>query len=181
MEGTRIGLLATSRKGGVGLFGRGGEGEVTLDPLSPQSSQHLLDEHRPGFPPRARDRLLGQAAGNPLAILELADGLNRLPDGNLTPLPDILPLTARLESSFAFRIADFPDSTRRALLLLALDGRDDLRAAVKTGISLDYSAPLNVLGLSRWILRIRWFTFGIHLCVRPSSGIRAATSSDKRI
>ena len=122
--GTRIGFLAAARTGEEGFFDQAGIPTYTLSPLSDSSSQALLDSHYPALAARARRRLLAEAQGNPLALLELPIALTSTTHRSLNPT---LPLTRRLQDVFASRIHDVPDRTRHALLLIVLDGTDDLR------------------------------------------------------
>src|SRR5262249_22101440 len=87
--------------------------------------QLLLDSRYPALGERSRRRLLAEAQGNPLALLELPIALNSA-DADWA-LPATLPLTERLQNAFAARIKDLPEPTRRALLLAGLDGTGDLR------------------------------------------------------
>jgi len=67
------------------------------------------------------DRVLSEAAGNPLALMELP-----LTAGRPEPAGSgVLPLTQRLERAFAARVADLPAETR--LLLLVAAHSDDER------------------------------------------------------
>jgi DNA-binding CsgD family transcriptional regulator len=70
---------------------------------------------------RVCERIIADARGNPLALLELPRGLSaaELAVG-VTP-PSGTPLAKRIEASFAGRIASLPEDTRRLLLLVALD------------------------------------------------------------
>ncbi len=138
--GTRIGLLATMRSSEEGLFDHSGIRLYQLAPLSHASSEALLGSRYPALAGRARHRLLSQAQGNPLALLELPialtahsyrlEGGDQLPAGQITPgriFGETLPLTSRLQSVFAGRIGGLPARTRHALLMAALDGTGDLR------------------------------------------------------
>jgi hypothetical protein len=78
------------RDGGPG-FGRGrdfGQGAPTLvlPPLDHTASRRLLGLRVPGLTGRIRERVLDQAAGNPLALLELAENSSLNPDDH-GPLP----------------------------------------------------------------------------------------------
>ncbi|MEC3982629.1 ATP-binding protein [Amycolatopsis sp. H20-H5] len=89
---------------------------VTLDPLEPRAAVTLLDA-QPSPPSGARRiRVLEQAAGNPLALIELARA-------DCTD-DDLLPLTERLERIFAADLDRLPAETRHALLLVAADTAD---------------------------------------------------------
>jgi hypothetical protein len=107
-----------------GFFDQGGIATLGPSPLSDSSSQALLDSRYPALTPRARRRLLAEAQGNPLALLELPIALTSVTEPSLSPT---LPLTRRLQDVFASRIHGLPGRTRYALLLVVLDGTNDLR------------------------------------------------------
>jgi DNA-binding CsgD family transcriptional regulator len=122
--GTRLGFLATARTGEEGFLDRSGIATHELRPLSDASSEALLDSRYPALTARARRRLLSEAQGNPLALLELPIALDlQHTDRAFT---ETLPLTNRLQAVFAARIRGLPDRTREALLLAVLDGTADL-------------------------------------------------------
>ena len=121
--GTRIGFLGAARTGEAGLFDHAGIPAHTLAPLSDSSAQAVLDSRYPALKARARRRLLAEAQGNPLALLELPIALISKTERSLNPT---LPLTRRLQDVFASRIHDLPDPTRYALLLIVLDSTGDL-------------------------------------------------------
>ncbi|MFI9411529.1 ATP-binding protein [Nocardia gamkensis] len=144
-HGTRVCLLASFRTGEASLFERSGLLEVEVRPLSRADSSRLVARRHPNLSARARQRLLDEADGNPLALVELAYGLSRLgPDAR--GIPQVLPLTNKLKSSFAFRIADLPDRTRQALLVIALDGRRELGLLMRAGWGLEDVAPAEKTG-----------------------------------
>ena len=104
---------------------------VTLPPLSQEQSQHLLAAVRPGLPPDVRDFVLRAAAGNPLALRELS----RIQDARAWSVEPVLPLTSRLERTFAERFERLPASTRLLLVSAAAGGLveiDDIVAAAST-------------------------------------------------
>lgn len=124
--GTRLGFLATMRTGDEGLFDQSGIGAYELGPLSHASSEALLDSRYPALTARARYRLLSQAQGNPLALLELPIALKSQNARRM--FTETLPLTNRLQAVFAGRISALPARTRHALLMAVLDGTGDLKA-----------------------------------------------------
>lgn len=123
--GTRLGFLATMRTGEEGPFDRSGIGEYEQRPLSHASSEALLDSRYPALTARARYRLLSQAQGNPLALLELPIALRAQNASRISA--ETLPLTNRLQAVFAGRIGALPARTRHALLMAVLDGTGDLK------------------------------------------------------
>ena len=95
---------------------------LELDRLSASDSERLLDCVASGLSPHARGRVLAEAAGNPLGLVELA----RAPEPR-DPVELLLPaqaaLTARLERAFGARLQGLGEDTRQTLLAAALDGR----------------------------------------------------------
>jgi DNA-binding CsgD family transcriptional regulator len=122
--GTRLGFLATARAGEEGFLDRSGIEALELKPLSDAWAEALLASRYPALTARARRRLLSQAQGNPLALLELPIALNSQNTDNT--FTGTLPLTHRLQAVFAGRVRGLPDGTRHALLLAVLDGTGDL-------------------------------------------------------
>jgi DNA-binding CsgD family transcriptional regulator len=117
-------LLAASRTGFESALDVACAEVLELLPLDKLAAGQLLDAHAPDLLPALRQRLLAEAAGNPLALVELPIAAGRIDDAAF--LPTWLPLTARLERAFATRADDLPDATRSVLLVAALNDRDDL-------------------------------------------------------
>jgi hypothetical protein len=118
----RIGLLGASRPGAEGYFEGAGLPEIEVQPLSPAAADELLEQHHPGMTPMVRDRILSEAQGNPLSLMELPRALGPSIQARQEELPEILTLNSRLNKVFAGRLADLPSQTRRIMLLAALDG-----------------------------------------------------------
>lgn len=95
-------------------FGDASTTRRRLDRLARGDAEQLLDATAPGLPADVRERFLSEAAGNPLALLELPRFRDR-------PEPDApwLPLTERLEHSFLARLKDLPDTVRTLLMIAA--------------------------------------------------------------
>ncbi|MEV6844876.1 AAA family ATPase [Actinoplanes sp. NPDC051411] len=133
VAGRRIGLLIASR-GGPCPLGRGGLARRDLAPLDATASETLLRARFPGLAPDVRRRLLDEAHGNPLALLELPAELEsagarpeaRAPSDQADALPAVLPLSERLRAVFAADVDRLPGPTREVLLLAALDATADL-------------------------------------------------------
>ncbi|MGP3922163.1 AAA family ATPase [Streptomyces sp. 8N616] len=101
---------------------------LTLGPLAPEAANRLLDLQAAPPGGRTRMRILEQAVGNPLALVELSRAAAlRGPAGGTAEGP--LPVTDRLERIYAGQVADLPEPTRRALLLLAAADAADASAA----------------------------------------------------
>jgi len=101
LAGQRAGLLAVSRPGAASFSEQAGLAEHELRPLDPASAASLLSTRFPELSPQVRQRLLAEAHGNPLALLELPAMLSGPQRAALAPLPSVLPLSQRLQSLFA--------------------------------------------------------------------------------
>jgi DNA-binding CsgD family transcriptional regulator len=116
-----IALLLATREGVESPVTRDGVAKVTLGPLPAPSARELLHAAAPDLTDEQRTRVLGQAAGNPLALIELPGALREALEAGGGPLPDVIPLTARLEASFLARAAGLTEATRKLLLVAAAD------------------------------------------------------------
>ena len=97
-----------------------GLAELRIPPLDEAAADALLSSRAADLPPDLHARLLREAAGNPLAIIELPKALAG-DDDTRPAAQNPLPLTVRLEEAFAARLSDFPADTRTLLLLASLD------------------------------------------------------------
>ncbi|GGZ27727.1 LuxR family transcriptional regulator [Streptomyces olivaceoviridis] len=128
LVGSRIGFLAASREGSDSFFESSGLTEHRLKPLDDASSAELLALAHPDISPAVRRRIAAEARGNPLALVELPVALSTEQRATLAAVPTVLPLTERLQSMFASRVAALPERSRELLLIAALDGTGDLAA-----------------------------------------------------
>src|SRR6266481_5878212 len=126
-------LLVGIREGLPSCFDEADLPELPLSGLDQDASNALLDLGAAALPVDLRRRILEEAAGNPLALIELPAAAAELGTDTLQSGP--LPLTARLEQAFASRLTTLGADVQRLLLLAALDEVDlaELsRAAGKT-------------------------------------------------
>ncbi|WP_019927150.1 LuxR family transcriptional regulator [Nocardia sp. BMG111209] len=107
--------------------------QLNLGRLAEPDALELLDRHATDLGYADRQRILLEAAGNPLALTELPLALrsaSRLAAEHGEQPPHSLPLTARLERAFAARLGDLPPRCRDALLVAAVDEAEDLREII---------------------------------------------------
>ncbi|MFD6191673.1 AAA family ATPase [Streptomyces sp. NPDC060275] len=110
-------------------FDKGYE-RLELGPLSGDAANRLLDEQPKRPTGRTRARILREAAGNPLALVELARAAaDRQLEGSAVEGP--LPVTDRLEGIFTRDLRRLPEATRRALLSLAATDAADAPVAAR--------------------------------------------------
>jgi DNA-binding CsgD family transcriptional regulator len=126
-----------------------GVAELRLGPLAAADAGALLD--RQPRPPRGRARslVLAQAAGNPLALIELARVIAEDPAASRRWAAEPLPPGDRLTAAIAARFDALPASARAALLVAAVADGPDLRAAAGGVFERDAQAlaPAERLGL----------------------------------
>src|ERR1700754_393830 len=70
--GSRVAFVGTIRPRNEGFFDRARLAEHELDPLTESASAELLDRRFPFIDRRLRERVLADAIGNPLALVELS-------------------------------------------------------------------------------------------------------------
>ncbi|GAB2531161.1 AAA family ATPase [Nocardia heshunensis] len=122
LDDTPIRLLAAVRPDSGDAFTRSGFRVHEVAALDDHSAEQLLESQFPALPDTIRRRLRADARGNPLALLELPIALETPGPGGR--LPEVLPLTRRLQRLFAARLEALPEETRRTLLLLVLAGAE---------------------------------------------------------
>jgi len=126
LQSDSIVLLAAVREGYPSQLVDAGLPQHRIGALAPGEAVTLLDASTQQLTPVLRDRVLSEAAGNPLALMELPVTAARLDPGG----PGGLPLTQRLERAFAARVADLPEVTRLLLLVAAHSDDERLRDIV---------------------------------------------------
>jgi DNA-binding CsgD family transcriptional regulator len=178
IESDPVVLLAATRDGYPSALADAGLPEHRLAGLDDAAAAALLDAAAPGLPLTARNRVLRDAAGNPLALLELPAVADE-PDGEPS-VPGGLPLTERLERAFAARVSDLPDATRLVLLVAALNDADALSeilqaASVVAATSLDLDAAEPAVQAALIDLDVHSIRFRhplIRSAVRQSAGVQ---------
>ena len=139
-----VGLLCSARPGTTGFFDGGGLPAHDLAPLTEAASEALLTRRFRESAPRARRRVMAEALGNPLALLELSGALTDPQRRGAEALPERLTLSRRLLDVFAPRLAALPAATRHLLLIAALEDSGDLHVlsrAVAGRCDLKHLAP----------------------------------------
>src|SRR5689334_7600180 len=114
--------------------------ELHLEPLSAPDADRLLDGQPRPPRGRARAQVLAQAAGNPMALIELAKVIAEDPAASRRWAAEPLPLTDRLTAVLTSRFATLPEQTQAALLLAAVGDNPDLNAAARHGAGPDARA-----------------------------------------
>ena len=123
--------------------------QLLVPQLGLPDAGRLLD--RQPRPPRGRPReqVLGQAAGNPLALIELSKIVAADPDAGRRWSAEPLPLTSQLTAIMTAQYADLPGTARAALLVAAVADSPDLPTTAIPGLSAGALAPAEAAGLIR--------------------------------
>ncbi|MGW4812896.1 AAA family ATPase, partial [Kitasatospora cineracea] len=107
---------------GAGDGGFAGLPELPLPGLGDAEARALLERALPGpVDARVRDRIVGEAGGNPLALLELPRGLSPAELAFGLGGPGSGPPPARVEEGFRRRVEALPADSRALLLVAALE------------------------------------------------------------
>ncbi len=131
LRAEHLAILFGAREGETTRFETAGVSELALTGLADQPAAAVLAARARQAPPVVRDRLLAEAAGNPLALMELAGGLSDEQLHGLVPLPEAMPLAPRLEAVFRQRIGQLPRAAQTALLVAAADNAGDALAVLR--------------------------------------------------
>ncbi len=126
-----------------------GFAELRIGPLAMSDAGALLDQQPQPPRGRARSQVTAQAAGNPMALIELAKVIAEDPAASRRWAAEPLPPGDRLAAAITARFAALPASARTALLVAAVADGPDLRAAAGGVFERDAQAlaPAERLGL----------------------------------
>jgi DNA-binding CsgD family transcriptional regulator len=153
---------------------------MSVRPLSDGDARRLLASIIRGrIDERIRERILAEAEGNPLALIELPRGSNPAELAGGLAVPTGSPIATRIEVSLAQRLSRLPLETQRLLWLAAADPVGDpsllWRAAAVLGIPATAAAAAESDELLEVGVRVRFR----HPLVR-SAAYRAAPPEARR-
>ena len=155
--------------------------ELPVGPLQDGDARALLASAIPGRMDEAvLNRIIAEAQGNPLALLELPRSWTPAALAGGFGMPDSVSVSGRIEESFRRRLAPIPEQCRLLMLVAAAEPAGDpvpvWNAAESLGIPADAAAPARQAGLLELGTQV-WFR---HPLVR-SVVYRDATPSDRRL
>ena len=131
LRAERVAMVFAAREGERRQFRASGLPEMVLGGLVAPAAANVLDRAAPGVARAVRERLLAEADGNPLALLELPGALTAAQLDGSVPLPEAMPLTPRLQNVFRQRIEALPGPTRLVLLLCAVSDTGDVATVLR--------------------------------------------------
>jgi DNA-binding CsgD family transcriptional regulator len=172
-----IGLVFAARVPGDELAGLP---ELVVEGLQEADARALLDAVLTGpLDARVRDRIVAEARGNPLALLELPWAVSPAELAGGFALPDATPLSGRIEASFRRRLDELPADSRVLVLVAAADPVGDpvllWRAADQLAIGSQAAGPAAEAGLLEIGARVLFR----HPLVR-SAAYRSASLQERR-
>jgi DNA-binding CsgD family transcriptional regulator len=150
--------------------------ELVVRGLGDEDARALLDSVLIGqMDASVRDRVVGEAHGNPLALLEFPRGLTPAELAGGFGLPNSLGLASQIEQSFARRLEPLSAQTRQLLLMAAVEPVGDptllWRAAASLGIAADAAASAEAAGLVEIGSRVRFRHPLVRSAVRRAAGV----------
>ena len=160
-------VLLAVRDGLASVFDESAMPELQVEGLDDASSRELLKVTSPGLPSDLKMRILDEAAGNPLALIELPTAAVQMAGATA----ELLPLSERLERAFAARLTGLPPDTRRSLLLSALEDGEIPASADESVLQPAVAAGLGTIERGRFRFR--------HPLIR-SAVAHAATTDERR-
>jgi DNA-binding CsgD family transcriptional regulator len=139
-------LILFAMRDGEELDELAGLPELRPQHLALDDARELLSSTTIGpLDDQVRDRIIAEAGGNPLALLELPRGRASPSLAGGFAVPETQELPRRIEASFHRRVARLPESTQQFLLVAAAEPTGDptllWRAAEERGIPADAAAP----------------------------------------
>ncbi len=178
LQAEKVGVVFALRDG-VDDHALAGLRELEVTGLSHNDARALLDLVTPaGLDERIAARILAEARGNPLALLELPPGQTATDLAGGFGLPSGRPVAQQLEAAFSQRLQPLPAETKRLLLVAAADAVGDVsllwRAAELLGLGPDAVSQAESAGLIEFGARVRFR----HPLLRAVV-YRSATSEDR--
>ena len=174
-----VGLVFAARVPGQDVAGLP---ELVVEGLAERDARALLESVLTGLPSldaRVRDRIIADAHGNPLALLELPRGLTAAQLTGGFGVSGAVPLDGRIEESFGRQLAALPVQSPRLVQLAAADPSGDAvlvwRAAGLLAIGAGAAGPAAEAGLAEFGARVRFR----HPLVR-SAAYRSASEAGRR-
>ena len=153
---------------------------LALGPLPDPDARAILASAMTGTLDEAvRDRIVAEARGNPLALLELPRSWMPAALAGGFGFPDSVPISGRIEEIFRRRMKPLPDDSKQLLLVVAAEPVGDptliASTAERLGIPMAAAEPATVAGLLDLGTHVRFR----HPLVR-SVVYRSAAGPDRR-
>ncbi|MFZ1879833.1 MAG: LuxR C-terminal-related transcriptional regulator [Gaiellaceae bacterium] len=152
LDADGIAMLFGVREPDVRTFAPPGVPELRLSGLARPAARRLLAAQLPaGATALVADQIIELAGGNPLALTELPQSLTAAELLGTVPVQEPFRVATAVSQGFLRRATRLPDSSQRALLLVAASDVTDLRVVTRALALLDLDAsslgPAETAGL----------------------------------
>ncbi|MEU5869709.1 AAA family ATPase [Nonomuraea sp. NPDC047529] len=143
LDGPRIGFLGALRAGESSFFDGGGVAALEVMPIGQAAADDLIDQRFPGLAPRVRQQVLEEAAGNPLALLELPVRVVDRHHQRLTiPMPSLMQQLRSTVSALPGALLTLtitgiaqPSTAHAATIVIVHDYTEIVRESASTGVT----------------------------------------------
>jgi DNA-binding CsgD family transcriptional regulator len=173
-------ILFGARESEVGRFEAGGLAELMVGGLGHQTADAIFSARAHNAAPRVRARLLAEAGGNPLALIELPGGLSEEQLAGQVALPDAIPLTPRLQRVFRQRAGQLPEAAQTALLIAALDNTGAVPTVLRAAAALGLPAGALDAAENAALIQVRGTTITFRHPLVRSALYQSATLSQRQ-
>ena len=137
LDAEAVVMVFAARDGDGRQFDSGALPVLRLTGLDAAAAATVVARHAATeISPVVRDRLVAQADGNALALVELPAALSAAQLAGEHALPDVLPLSRDVERLFLERVHRLPEATRQLLLVAAADDTGRLTTIVQAAEAL---------------------------------------------
>ena len=149
LHAERVAVLVATRPA-AGAFDSGGLAVIELDGLEPDAAAELAGAAAPVNAAVAA-QLAALTGGNPLALVELTGSLTDAQRAGAEPLVEPVPASGWAQHVFGQRLEQLPGPARRALLIAAAAGSDEMvpvaRALAVEHLEVSALEPAELAGL----------------------------------
>jgi len=153
---------------------------LTVERLTDDDARALLTAIVSGhLDPRVRDRVVADTGGNPLALLELVNGMSKPELAGGFALPPTAPVSGQLRDQYVRRVRALAPPTQRLMLLAAADPTGDATLVWRAGRTLGIGQQAAAEAASQQLLEIGARVQFRHPLIR-SAAYAAGSPQDRR-
>jgi DNA-binding NarL/FixJ family response regulator len=179
LDAEGIVMLFGARAPEARAFEPAGVPSLTLERLDAEAAASLFARVAGSAAPSVRERLLEQASGNALALVELPSSLSQAQLAGDEPLPDVLPLTRHVERIFLERVRRLPGEAQRLLLVAAADEVEDVGLVIQAAEQLGSGAGALDMSEEAGLVSVEGNRLAFRHPVVRSAIYQAATSTER--
>jgi DNA-binding CsgD family transcriptional regulator len=177
----RVAVVFAARDGESRAFAPGGVPDMALTPLTGAAARAVLTDAAGGeVADEVVDLLIGQAAGNVLALVELPTTLGRDQLRGAAPIPQRPHLTAGMERVFLDRCRRLPAPVQTLLLVAAADDSGQVATVRRAAARLDVDGDAFEVAERSGLVVVEGGRLRVRHPLVRSAVYQAATSGERR-